>query len=212
MRDMLRLSNAAGWFGRNCLCIDCARHDHLLVINRIILAGGAESSPHSARAVRELHGAAEQFFETENRNAREGGHRETAAFLGDLQPVDALQNPLDLIGRLGRQRALLDQAVHDALDQSDLGVLEALKLPPTELEAEDVAAFREGGLDHFQDAGLPRAPVAMDADRDCGIDCFLDQSNDGSRDRLVVEKIDLGLMVAQITERRDFPEQPWRMR
>src|SRR5439155_26683595 len=105
----------------------------------------------------------------------------------------------------GRQRALLDQAIHDALDQSDLGVFEALKLPATEFETKDVASFREGGLNHLQDARLPRAPIDVDADRDRGIDRFVDQTDDGSRDRLVVQEIDLGFLVAQIAERCDFP-------
>jgi hypothetical protein len=60
--------------------------------------------------------------------------------------------------------------------QRDLGVLEALKLPPAELEADDVTAVGKGALHHLQHAGLSRTPVAVDADRHRGIHRFVDRT------------------------------------
>lgn len=102
-------------------------------------------------------------------------------------------------GSLRHCRALLHETRDDALDQRDLGVFETLEAPAIELEAKHVVVARESRFDHLQDTGLPRAPVAMDTDRDGVIRLLAQQSDDRRRNRFVVEQINPVSLSVRIT-------------
>ena len=131
------------------------------------------------------------------RNACERGQGEAAGSLRHLQPVDAPEDILDRGRGLVQGRTLLDQARDDPLDQGDLGILEALKAPSVELEAQDFVLVGEPRLDHFEHAGLARTPVAMHADRHRMVGPGAKQLDDRGRDGLVVQQVDPGFVVGQ---------------
>jgi len=79
--------------------------------------------------------------------------------LGEVIEIDSAR-------RFGECGPLVKKTRNDALDEGNLRILEALKPPAVELEAERVLAAHETGLDHFENAGLARSPIAMNADRD----------------------------------------------
>jgi hypothetical protein len=115
----------------------------------------------------------------------------------DLEPIDPAEDICDHRPGLRQQRTLLDQTGDDALDQRDLGVLETLKPPSVKLETEDAVLAREATLDHLEDAGLPRAPIAVNANRHRALGLLPQQRDDGLGDRFVVEEIDLRFVVGQ---------------
>lgn len=93
-----------------------------------------------------------------------GGERQATGLLGQLEPVDPLENVLDGLAGLGQRRALLDKRGDDAFDQRDLGVLETLEAPAVEFQAEGGGLRLEAGLDHLQHAGLSGPPIAVHTD------------------------------------------------
>src|SRR5581483_10461579 len=96
-----------------------------------------------------------------------------------------------------QQRTFLEQPGDDALDQSDLGVFETLEPPSIELEAEDTVLVREAALDHLEDAGLPRAPIAVNANRHRALRLLPQQRDDRLGDCFVVKEIDLRFVVGE---------------
>jgi hypothetical protein len=85
------------------------------------------------------------------RHAGERSERQAARVLGDLEPIDPLEQVFDGFTGLREHRAFFNQPRDDTLNQRDLGVFEALKAPAVELQAEHVVASGKAGLDHFED-------------------------------------------------------------
>ena len=56
----------------------------------------------------------------------------------DLEPVDPPENVFNGHAGLGKQRAFFDKPGNDALNQRDLSILESLKTPSVEFNAEHV--------------------------------------------------------------------------
>ena len=131
------------------------------------------------------------------RNPREGSEREAAGFLGHFQPVDPAEDILDSVGGLRERGAFFDQAGDDTFDERYLCVLESLETPAVELKAEDFGLALEPGLDHLEYAGLAGAPITVDPHGDWSVRSIPQQLDNGGRDRLVVEEINLGLVVSQ---------------
>jgi len=144
-----------------------------------------------------LHGVDDGADLVGCRNARHGRERQTAAVARDLEPIDPAEDICDRRPRLRQQRALLEQTGDDALDQRDLGVLETLEPPSIELETEDAVLVRKTTLDHLEDAGLPSAPIAVNANRHWALRLLPQQRDDGLGDRFVVKEIDLRFVVGQ---------------
>jgi hypothetical protein len=93
------------------------------------------------------------------------GRRHAPSFFKRDPPVDALEQIFDDRARLVQEGTLFEQSRDDALDERDLRVLEPLKAPAIELQAEDIVDARKPGVDHLGDAGLAGTPVAVHADR-----------------------------------------------
>ncbi len=99
--------------------------------------------------------------------------------------------------RLCQNRPLFDKAGDDAFNQRDLGVLKSLETPAIEFEAERLRGLVDSRLDHFEDAGLARAPVAVNSDRDGQLGSVTNEVDNRLGDRLVIKQIDLGFVVAE---------------
>jgi hypothetical protein len=103
----------------------------------------------------------------------------------EWSPMFVVGRPKSL-GFCGLGGPLIEEAGDDTLDQRDLGVLESLKTPAIELEAEYPVAAVQPRLDHFENAGLASTPVAMHADRDRMTGLGAQDGDDRGCDRFVV--------------------------
>ena len=80
------------------------------------------------------------------------GESQAACFLGRLQQIDSMKNVLYGVSGLRQQGTLFNKAGNDPFDQGNLGVLETLKAPAVELEAENTVICIKCYFDHLQDA------------------------------------------------------------
>lgn len=121
---------------------------------------------------------------------------------GYLQPIDPTEDVFDGVAGLGEQRSFLDQACDDALDQGDLRVFESLEAPAIEFNAEDLVVGRQAHVDHFENAGFTRTPIAVNTYRDRTVRTLPEEFNDSGRDGLIVEEIDPCLVVSEYHRKR----------
>lgn len=131
----------------------------------------------------------------QGRYARRRSEREPPRFPRYLQPVDSLEKLLRSVRHLRRRRPRTPQLIHDRLHHDRLRVLESLEGPPVKPDADRLRLLGDRSLGHLEDTRLARAPIAMDANSHRCLTSVTDKSDDGLRDRFVVEEICCRLLV-----------------